>query len=395
MFARPTDLVVLDDWPRSPAGKIDRARLPAPVRTGSAGAARSDLEFCLTAIWQDVLGVAAIGPDDDFYALGGHSLLAIRMLSRVRADLGADLPLSVMAERCTVAMLARAIASHGTRSPLTSPIPLRSTGRAQPLFLVPPVSGSALAYLPLLRRLTADRPIHAFHGPGFDGALEPPARLEDLATHFIGELLALRPRGPYLLAGWSIGGAVAFEMALQLAALDHEVPHLLMIDSSAPNPYLADGIKAKFGELTDGLVAFMYVNNFARCFGIDLGLDRARFVALPPGDRDDAMLRELRRVPAFAPDVDLARLRIHMAVFAATIRGFAAWRPAGRYRGRILLFSGTEGHPEFGRARQDWSSFTDQPVEIIEVPGNHFSLVNDPHVAVLGEALDRVLQHLP
>ena len=46
-----------------------------------------------------------------------------------------------------------------------------------------------------------------------------------------------------------------------------------MIDGNAPNPYLAGGIKAKFGELTDGLVAFMYVNNFARCFGIDLGLD--------------------------------------------------------------------------------------------------------------------------
>src|SRR5205814_3302637 len=62
-FARPTDLVVLDDWPRSPAGKIDRARLPTPIRAGSAGAARSDLEFRLTEIWQDVLGVGAIGPD--------------------------------------------------------------------------------------------------------------------------------------------------------------------------------------------------------------------------------------------------------------------------------------------------------------------------------------------
>jgi thioesterase domain-containing protein/acyl carrier protein len=396
-FARPTDLVVLQDWPRNPAGKIDRARLPAPIRAGSAGAARSDLEFRLTEIWQDVLGVDAIGPGDDFFALGGHSLLAIRLLSRARHELDVDLPLSVMAEHRTVAALARAIAARGAHVALTSPIPLRATGAAEPLFLAPPVSGSALVYLPLLHRLSADRPIHAFHAPGLDGAVAPPARIEDLAAHFVRELVAARPRGPYLLGGWSIGGAVAFEMALQLAELGHDAPHLVMIDSTAPTPYLADGIKAKFGELTAALVAFMYVNNFARCFGIDLGLDRARFAALAPGDLEPTVLRELRRVPAFAPDIDLARLRAHMAVFAATLRGFAAWRPARRYAGRLLVLSARDGHPEFGPARADWSGFLERSgaIETVEVPGNHFSLINEPHVGELAVALDHVLARIP
>jgi len=397
-FARPTDLVVLGDWPRGPAGKIDRARLPAPIRQGSAGAPRSELEFRLTEIWQDVLGVGAIGPDDDFFALGGHSLLAIRMLSRVRDELDADLPLSLLAERRTVTTLAETVASRGAHVALASPLPLRVTGTAQPLFLAPPVSGSALAYLPLLRRLSADRPIHAFHAPGLDGVAAPPARIEDLAAHFVRELVASRPRGPYLLGGWSIGGAVAFEMALQMAELGHDVPRLVMIDTTAPTTYLADGIKAKFGELTAALVTFMYVNNFARCFGIDLGLDRSRFVALPPGELEQAALGELRRVPSFAPDMDLARLRAHMAVFAATLRGFAAWRPARRYAGRLIVFSARDGHPEFGPARADWSEFLEPSalaIETIEVPGNHFSLINEPHVRELGAALDRVLDRLP
>jgi amino acid adenylation domain-containing protein len=394
-FARPTDLVVLADWPRSPAGKIDRAQLPAPSHAGSAGAARSDLEFRITEIWEDVLGITTIGPDDDFFELGGHSLLAIRMLSRLRTALEVDLPLSIVVERRTIARLADAIASRGLRTSLRSPIALRATGAGEPLFIVPPVSGSALAYLPLLRRLAADRPVHAFHAPGLDGTSALPESFEDLASHFVRELLAVKPEGPYLLGGWSIGGALALEMALQLTALGHAVPTVILIDSNAPTPYLAEGIKEKFGELNAATVAFMYVNNFGRCFGLDLGLTRSRFVGLPAGELEQAALAELRRVPACAPDMDPARLLAHMNVFGSIARGFVRWQPGRRYPGQIVLLLAADGHPEFGGERYDWSKFVERSVEMIEVPGNHFSLVNEPHVAVLAAALDRVLERVP
>jgi thioesterase domain-containing protein len=90
-------------------------------------------------------------------------------------------------------------------------------------------------------------------------------------------------------------------------------------------------------------------------------------------------------------DIDPARLGAHIAVFGATATGFLRWQPARRYPGRIINFLARDGHPEFGHERYDWSSFVERPVETIEVPGNHFSLVNEPHVA----ALDRVLEGIP
>lgn len=395
-FSLPSEVVVLDAWPRTASGKIDRASLPAPVRARtSGGAPRSELEYRLVAIWEQVLGVTGIAPGDDFFELGGHSLLAIQMLARVRAELGVDLPLSVVTEQRTPGALARLLATRGARRGLASPIALRTAGVRQPLYLAPAVSGSALAYLPLLRRLTADRPLHAFHAPGLDGHGTAPQSFEALAAHYVGELLARQPRGPYLLGGWSIGGAVAFQMALQLRAAGHEVPALLLIESSAPNRYLAERVQAKIGELTTGVLTFMYVNNFARCFGIDLGLDRARFVALSDAELERAALRELRRVPAFPPDLELVGLAEHMAVHAATLRGFAHWHPARRYAGRVVLFLGSAGHPDFGPEYCDWSALVDGPIRSVEVPGSHFSVVNEPHVAGLAAALDTILDELP
>ena len=393
-FARPTDLVVLADWPRTPAGKIDRAKLPAPARSGSSITARSELELRMIEIWEQVLGVSDIGPDDDFFELGGHSLLAIRMLARLRAELGLDLLLSTVATQRTVAGLARVVVSRGRRPTLQSPIRLRADGARVPLFLVPPISGSALVYLPLMRRLSpTQRAIHAFHAAGLDGRHTTPNSFEALAAQYVRELVAVHPRGPLVLGGWSMGGALALEMALQLAEVGREVPHLLLIEASAPTPFLDDAIKEKIGELDIERMTYLFVNNFGRCFGVDLGLERSRFAGLEGDARVSAALSELRRVPAFPPDMDTAQLAAHLAVFIATGWGFRRWHPGKPYRGRVTHYLSLEGHPEFGQevGRYDYSTWVEQPIELVQVPGNHFSLVNEPHVAGLAAALDHAL----
>ena len=113
----PPSFVVLDALPRSPAGKLDRAALPvpdAPVRVPVAP--RDDLERRLVALWQDVLGVPALGIHDGFFELGGHSLSATRLASRIREDLAIELPLRVLFEATTVAALADVLRGLGAIS---------------------------------------------------------------------------------------------------------------------------------------------------------------------------------------------------------------------------------------------------------------------------------------
>ncbi|BCJ28479.1 hypothetical protein Asera_25870 [Actinocatenispora sera] len=111
--AVPAVLSTVDRLPVSPSGKLDRAALPTPTGPAGTGDARyrSTDEEAVAGIWSQVLGVAAIGPDDDFFALGGHSLRAAAILARIRAVLSVEVTLGAMFAEPTVAGLARAVAA--------------------------------------------------------------------------------------------------------------------------------------------------------------------------------------------------------------------------------------------------------------------------------------------
>jgi amino acid adenylation domain-containing protein len=104
----------LDALPLSPSGKVDRrqlAALPLPERDAAELAApRTDTEAKLVEIWRELLEIERIGIADSFFAAGGHSLLATRLVARLRAEFGIELPLRAVFERPTIAELAAAIA---------------------------------------------------------------------------------------------------------------------------------------------------------------------------------------------------------------------------------------------------------------------------------------------
>jgi acyl-coenzyme A synthetase/AMP-(fatty) acid ligase/acyl carrier protein len=117
----PAVVVVVATLPVTPAGKLDKAALPAPGRAPAAEsrAPATPAEEQLCALFAAVLGVDRAGPDDDFFALGGHSLLAVRLASRIRAALGADVPVRTVFEAPTPAELANQLEHRETaRLPL-------------------------------------------------------------------------------------------------------------------------------------------------------------------------------------------------------------------------------------------------------------------------------------
>ncbi|WP_245309786.1 phosphopantetheine-binding protein, partial [Bradyrhizobium jicamae] len=111
-YMMPARIMVLDRLPLTPNGKIDRKALPAPDQLAASAehvAPRTPTEAKLAAIWADLLRQPDIGVTDNFFELGGDSLIAVQLVSRIKRDLGQDLPLNKLFEMTTVETMAAAL----------------------------------------------------------------------------------------------------------------------------------------------------------------------------------------------------------------------------------------------------------------------------------------------
>lgn len=216
--------------PKREATQFERSQLPEDA-----------VERWLVETCQELLGVAAVRPEDDFFALGGHSLVAVRLFLRIRKKFELELGMSTLFEARPLSKLAALIRAKIERSdaavqdsPQTwsSVVRIQSGKPAKPtLFLIHGVGGNVVGFEPLVRRLGPDYPVCAIQCVGIDGKLMPLTRVEDMATRYIADIRAMLPHGPYHLIGYSFGGMIAFEMAQQLAAQGEPAAFVGMMDT--------------------------------------------------------------------------------------------------------------------------------------------------------------------
>src|SRR5690606_12163824 len=126
--------LLLDDFPRTPTGKIDRKALPEPSWqevAASYEAPRTATERRVAALWEELLGVPRVGRSDDFFSLGGHSLLTARLVARLRAPAGElrgmDVPLRIVFERPVLAHFAQTVDAAGDSDEPSVPLVARPT----------------------------------------------------------------------------------------------------------------------------------------------------------------------------------------------------------------------------------------------------------------------------
>src|SRR5262249_46214139 len=166
--------------------------------------------------------------------LGGHSLLAVRLFSEIERSVGRKFPLVTLFQAPTIEELARVFertAAVGT----SLLVPIQTHGSKPALFLVHGAGGDVLwGYANLAKYLPADQPVYGIKSRGQAG-LEECAQLEEMALHYLKEIRAFQPEGPYYLGGYCFGGNVAYEIARQLEAQGQSVGSLLLLDSSPAN----------------------------------------------------------------------------------------------------------------------------------------------------------------
>ena len=391
----PTAFVLMDALPLNANGKVDRRALPAvdgPLETQRQRIApRNAVEMQLVQIWEKVLGVRPIGVRDDFFDLGGHSLVALPLMEAIHQRFDQKLPLSLLLQGGTIERLAESLKPSSDTRAESPMVALQPDGQHPPLVLVHPGSGEVLCYRELADRLGADRATHALEDPGLHGLWRDSIPIPDMATHYVEALRALQPSGPYLLAGLSFGGIVAFEMAQQLTRQGADVALVALLDAGEP---------IRTGRRLLAQSDARLISALAREGGLELAEDELD--DLEPEQQYELILERMRRAGVATTGLGIPWIRSTLEQFKARIQVTGDYRPEV-YGGRLALFRATGnelGADEFEAPGTDdaqdpaqgWQDHAERPIEVYFTPGNHATLCAEPNVRILAERLNRCIE---
>jgi amino acid adenylation domain-containing protein len=382
-YMLPSPIEVIDRIPLTVHGKIDFAALPAP-RAGAAAerdvrTPRDEMETQLVEIWSTLLDVSTVGIDDDFFELGGHSLLAVRMMTRIEEQFGRRLALGTLFQRPTVEYLAEILRRPADESEHEPLIPIQPRGHQRPLFCVHPAGGTVFCYRELAQQLGFDQPVFGLEAAGLDGATPAIADFSRMAASYVAAIKRQQPTGPYRLAGWSLGGNLAFEMARQLESAGDQVEWLGLLDAGTM-PSVARPTENDFLPLLMDL--FPGENQ--------LSLDQIR--ALAPQDQLKFFVERAVRAQLVDPDLAGAHAQGVFAVFQANLQGILAWQP-GPISAPVTL---VKAHQHNGNFRHDatfgWSAWCRGPLTVKQVECDHVGMLQQPAVSAVAKHLQISLE---
>ncbi|WP_203794760.1 non-ribosomal peptide synthetase, partial [Actinoplanes derwentensis] len=236
----PGGYVVLDTLPLNTSGKVDRRALPAPAAgrpelDAEYAVPRTAAESALAEVWADVLGIEKVGIHDNFFDLGGHSILSIQVVHRARRH-GLHLSPRMIFQAPTIAGILGGDGPAGPRDDRAGVlVELGGPPTARTLYCLHENTGAVQGYRDVAAALAETGLRVVGVEASFAGADN--SWREDLtamAAAYWELIRAETPTGPYLIAGWSFGSALAFAVARQIEESGQSVELLIALDGSLP-----------------------------------------------------------------------------------------------------------------------------------------------------------------
>jgi amino acid adenylation domain-containing protein len=398
-YAIPNHVGVLDTLPLNSSGKLDRRALEARAVPGYTAcdeeptreAIADPIARRLVPLWERVLGVTPIGLDDGFFDLGGHSLKAIRLLNDIEREFGLDVHAGVLFEAPTIRQLAARLQRRSSRLASTI-IPIQPGGSRPPLFFVPGGGGELFVFEAIAQALGREQPLYVVDLYAFGERSDLPAEpsLTDIVTCIIADLRRIQPHGPYHLAGYSMGGKIALEMAQQLRAAGESIGAFVMLDADGPDYPRLEPLPRRL--LTHARHALSlgpsgmvdYLRERLPRVAVRLGL-RA-----PEPHRLFAQEDELDLVP---PDVIAGMER----AIAPLVQAWERYRPDA-YEAPVTLLRAEVRQVMIGVSDTDprlgWGPLLPR-LRIVTLPCSHFDLLRAPNARRLADVITTCLAGTP
>jgi surfactin family lipopeptide synthetase A len=377
----PTAFHFLQNFPRTPNGKVDRQKLTAEIGTVESTTyehahPRTDIEKRLLMIWQSVLGTASNDVTQDFFELGGHSLLAAKLLARIEKEFGRSLSLAFVFQSPTIEQMAESLLSAGQTLRERAIIPIQPKGSLPPLFWV---RGGPRFRL-LAQKLGPDQPFLGLDLPFTDGNKLPvPYRFEDIAGLLIKVMREVQPKGPYYLGGLCVNAVIAYEIAQQLVRDGEEVALLAMLDAHNQAYYK--------NPFKDGRYSSRIKYHLSNLLKLDANETSAYLL-----ERLDEARRKIERVAwrLTSDHTGEERLRNTDSIVHPA---FSRYEPKP-YPGKIVLEQSSDWPvgPYFD-FKLGWKDLVTGGIDFYSIPGSHTGMFIEPNVKIVAQKLAGYLPH--
>lgn len=342
-----------------------------PIKRADYVAPRTPTEKMLAKLWEGQLGERAIGCRDDYFDVGGDSLGAAELVILIADEIDVTVRLEQFMELTTLEAMAAEIdrvKSGAQAAPSGGSLVLvKEPAKPAPFFFVHGGGGNILYLNNLVRYLEGKRTLYGLKARGLDGKEPPQERVEEMAQTYLAEVRAVQPKGPYCLAGYCIGGVIAFEMAHRLLAEKERVSLLAVLDTRVPPMRLAPDAAPPASRPPEG----------------------------PPKTEDEKRAGRIRR------RFELAK-REKLSPFAEEFRHVEAIRKAQERARRTyvakpypeklhLIWSappeGADPNPNDGPALDRWKELAAGGVEVFTLPAGHVEMVLEPQVGLVAAKL--------
>ncbi|MBD8489586.1 amino acid adenylation domain-containing protein [Echinicola sp. CAU 1574] len=390
----PTDWVKLERLPLTANNKIDRKALPSPntakiIQLKEGQKPVSDTQELIHNIWSKSLGIAAINIDDDFFDLGGHSLLTVDVMTKLDIATGKNLPLTALFQHPTIRKFASYLDTWNTEShqedQWRSLVPIRTSGTKTPIYLVHGMAANASTFFKLLNLLDKNQPIYGFQSKGLSGQETPNYTIEEMAEHYVNEIINQNPDGPYILGGYSFGGFIAYEMAAILRKMGKGVDHILLFDTQAtsisPLDQENDSKLSQIGKtLSKRKVEFQVMFQAPKTFQ----KIKSRVVKR----KKQKLLQKLGLIPK--PEAN-DRTSIIKKIRSINHQAMLNYSPSPQEVNIVLFKAKIIPNKSLDHKTNGWSDYA-KGVKVIPVNGDHFTLFEEPFIFDLGKKLNHFLE---
>ncbi|MBW4677590.1 MAG: amino acid adenylation domain-containing protein [Desmonostoc geniculatum HA4340-LM1] len=388
-YMLPSTFILLDKLPLTPNGKVDkRVLLSSDVIQSNTNKAfvapRNFTELSLAKAWENLLNTSPIGVTDNFFDLGGHSFLGVRLMAQIYDKFKHNLPLSTLFENPTIEKLAAIVSQPFREISNSHLVAINSSGDKLPFFCMHGAGGDISQYFKLSKILGEEYPFYGLeHGP--DPEQPKIISVEETASRYLQEIRKVQPNGPYLLGGHCYGGVLAFEMSQQLQKQGQTVGLVAIIDAILPETTIesTDDDDAKF------LLRIAEEIKTENEIDFSVPFEELRDLSL------DEQLNLLNKKANFIfSDAELKDFLRHYQLFKANVQAMRDYVPQ-IYPHSLTVFRAKEeiihdfDNPEWSTDDLflGWNKYSNESTRVVDVPGNHFSILLEPHIHELAKQL--------